>query len=153
PEALPPVLQRQIRKGYLPFTGHNISFVHDEHERERILAGPPACIVSSSGMLTGGPSVWYAQRLVSQEQASILLTGYQDEEAPGRHLLDVAEQKNHFLDLGGTTVPVRCHVAQYSLSAHADGAELAAYAAALKARAVALVHGDQEARMALGRLL
>ncbi len=33
PEALPPTLQRQIRKGYLPFTGRNVSFVRDERER------------------------------------------------------------------------------------------------------------------------
>lgn len=153
PEALPPLLQRQIRKGYLPFTGRNVSFVRDERERERILAGPPACILSSSGMLTGGPSVWYARRLVSQEQAAILITGYQDEEAPGKRLLDLAEQKNSTLDLDGSTVPVRCHVAKYSLSAHADGSELAAYAAVLKPRTVALVHGDEEARLALRRLL
>jgi hypothetical protein len=153
PEALPPVLQRQIRKGYLPFTGRNVSFVRDERERERILAGPPACILSSSGMLTGGPSVWYAKRLAGQEQAAILITGYQDEEAPGKRLLDLAEQKNSTLELDGTTVQVRCHVAKYSLSAHADGGELAAYAAALKPRKVALVHGDEEARLALRRLL
>lgn len=153
PEALPPVLQRQIRKGYLPFTGRNISFVRDERDRERILAGPPGCILSSSGMLTGGPSVWYAKRLAPQENASILITGYQDEEAPGRRLLDLAEQKNSTLDLEGVAVPVCCHVAKYSLSAHADGGELAAYAAALKPRKVALVHGDEEARLALRRLL
>ena len=153
PEALPPVLQRQIRKGYLPFTGRNVTFVRDERERERILAGSPACILSSSGMLTGGPSVWYAKRLAAQENASILITGYQDEEAPGKRLLDLAEQKNSTLDLDGTTVAVRCHVAKYSLSAHADGGELAAYAAALKPRTVALVHGDAEARVALRRLL
>ena len=111
PEALPPVLQRQIRKGFLPFTGRNISFVRDERERERILAGPPACILSSSGMLTGGPSVWYAKRLAAQEQAAILITGYQDEEAPGKRLLDLAEKKDSMLDLDGTTVQVRCHVA------------------------------------------
>ncbi len=104
-------------------------------------------------MLTGGPSVWYAKRLAAQEQAAILITGYQDEEAPGKRLLDLAEQKNSTLDLDGTTVPVRCHVAKYSLSAHADGGELAAYAAALKPRRVALVHGDEEARLALRRLL
>lgn len=153
PEALPPTLQRQVRKGYQPFLGRNVTFVTDERHRERILAGPPACILSSSGMLTGGPSVWYAQRLAGQEQAAILITGYQDEEAPGRRLLDLAERKNSTLDLNGTTIAVRCHVAKYSLSAHADGGELAAYAAALKPRKVALVHGDEEAREALRRLL
>ena len=153
PEALSPILQRQICKGFTPFTGRNVSFVRDERDRERILAGPPACILSSSGMLTGGPSVWYAARLASDPNASILITGYQDEESPGKRLLDLAEKKENTLMLGGKQVDVRCQVAKYSLSAHADGAELAAYAAALKPGRVALVHGDPEARAALKGLL
>jgi Cft2 family RNA processing exonuclease len=149
PEALTPRLQRQIRKGYLPFTGAQVSYVRDERDRERVLAGPPACILSSSGMLTGGPSVWYAARLASNPQASILITGYQDEESPGKRLLDLAEQQTKSLEIGGNTVQVRCNVAKYSLSAHADGGELAAYANALRPRKIALVHGDRDARAAL----
>jgi Cft2 family RNA processing exonuclease len=153
PEFLTPRLQRQIRKGYLPFTGPNITFVRDEKDRERILAGPPACILSSSGMLTGGPSVWYAGRLAPNPNASILITGYQDEESPGRKLLDLAEQKRNTLELAGQQVQVQCAVAKYNLSAHADGGELAAFAATLKPRTVALVHGDEDARNALRSLL
>jgi Cft2 family RNA processing exonuclease len=153
PEFLTPRLQRQIRKGYLPFSGPNIAFVRDEKERERILAGGPACILSSSGMLTGGPSVWYATRLAPDPHASILITGYQDEEAPGKKLLDLAEHKRNMLELGGQQVQVQCTVAKYSLSAHADGSELANFASSLSPRNVALVHGDEEARKALRGLL
>src|SRR5258706_3124164 len=159
PEALTPRLQRQIRKGYLPFTGPNVSFVRDERDRERILAGPPACILSSSGMRTGGPSAWYAAQLAPNPNASILITGYQDEESPGKRLLDLAEASRATtkvaptLEVNGQQVQVQCHFAKYSLSAHADGGELAAYAAALKPRRVALVHGDDEARAALRTLL
>jgi len=138
PESLSPTLQRQIRKGYTPFTGPNVSFVRDERDRERILAGPPACILTSSGMLTGGPSVWYASRLASDPNASVLITGYQDEESPGKRLLDLAEQKENTLELGGQQVQVHCQVAKYSLSAHADGGELAAYAAALDRKSTRL---------------
>ncbi len=153
PEFLTPRLQRQIRKGYLPFTGPNITFVRDEKERERILAGPPACLLSSSGMLTGGPSAWYAARLAPNPNASILITGYQDEESPGKKLLDLAEHKQQTLELGGVPVQVQCAVAKYSLSAHADGSELASYASALNPRNVALVHGDEDARKALRSLI
>src|SRR5260370_26729897 len=138
-----------MRKGYLPFTGPNITFVRDEKERERILVGPPACLLSSSGMLTGGPSAWYAARLASNPNASILITGYQDEESPGKKLLDLAEHKKNTLELGGQQVQVQCSVAKYSLSAHADGSELASYASALNPRNVALGHGDEEPRQAL----
>jgi len=153
PEFLTPRLQRQLRKGYLPFSGPNVTFVRDEKERERILAGPPACILSSSGMLTGGPSVWYAARLAPNPNASILITGYQDEESPGKKLLDLAEHKQNTLELGGQQVQVQCSVAKYSLSAHADGGELANYASSLNPRNVALVHGDEDARHALRGLL
>ena len=153
PEFLAPRLQRQIRKGYLPFTGSNITFVRDVKERERILAGPPACLLSSSGMLTGGPSAWYAARLAPNPNASILITGYQDEESPGKKLLDLAEHKQQTLDLGGQQIQVQCRVAKYGLSAHADGSELASYASALNPRNVALVHGDEDARKALRSLL
>ena len=44
-------------------------------------------------------------------------------------------------------------MAKYSLSAHADGGELAGYAAVLKPKHVALVHGDEDARTALRTLL
>jgi Cft2 family RNA processing exonuclease len=153
PEALSPVLQRQIRRGYEPFSGGEIAYVRDEREREQILAGPSACIVSSSGMLTGGPSAWYAARLAGNEKASIFITGYQDEESPGRRLLDLAEHKSSTLDIGGVQVTVQCLVAKYNLSAHADGSELAAYAASLQPSQIALVHGDEEARKALRTLL
>ncbi|MGH2495926.1 MAG: MBL fold metallo-hydrolase RNA specificity domain-containing protein [Ktedonobacteraceae bacterium] len=61
----------------------------------------------------------------------------------------MAEHRRDTLELDGRPVPVQCHVATYSLSAHADGGELAAYAATIKPRHVALVHGDEEARVAL----
>jgi len=153
PEALSPTLQRQINRGYVPFSAPTISFVQGERDRERLLKGPPGCILSSSGMLTGGPSVWYAKHLAPQDNAAIFFSGYQDEESPGRRLLDLEERRTGTLDLDGIQVPVRCRVEKFNISAHADGGELAAYAAALKPRKVALVHGDQEARRALQHLL
>src|SRR5258708_5653755 len=78
---------------------------------------------------------------------------YQDEESPGKKLLDLAEHKQNTLELGGQQVQVQCSVAKYSLSAHADGGELASYASSLNPRNVALVHGDEEARLALRSLL
>jgi Cft2 family RNA processing exonuclease len=153
PEALTPRLQRQIRKGYLPFSGQNSNFVRDERDRERILAGPPACILSSSGMLTGGPSAKYASTLAGDPNASILITGYQDEESPGKKLLDLAEQKSSQIELNGQQMEVRCHVTRYSLSAHADGNELVNYAAQLSPHKIALVHGDDDARRALQTLI
>ncbi|MCG8347401.1 MAG: MBL fold metallo-hydrolase [Chloroflexales bacterium] len=153
PEALTPAMQRQIEAGHNPFTSRTIRFVDTPRQREQILQGALACIVSSSGMLTGGPSAFYATHLAENPEASILITGYQDEEAPGRRLLELAEGQGGSLDIGGKTAQVRCQIAKYALSAHADGSELAALVKALQPAAVALVHGDAEARAALAQRL
>ena len=153
PEALRPGLAKQIRDRGRVFFGKNVQPVETPAQRTTLLDGAPCCIISSSGMLTGGPSAWYARRLAERPEASILITGYQDEEAPGRKLLNLAERGEGALDLEGAAVTVRCRVAQYSLSAHADGAELAGVVRGLAPRAVALVHGDADARTALAARL
>lgn len=153
PEALNPALRRRIQEERRIFFGRNIVAVDSPAQRDRILEGPPCCIVSSSGMLTGGPSAYYAAKLAERAEASILITGYQDEESPGARLLRVAEGTEATLPIGGRSVTLRCRVAKYGLSAHADGAQLEGLVSALRPRNVALVHGDPEARVALAERL
>ena len=62
-------------------------------DRDALVNAPGAAVfVSSSGMLSGGPSVLYAQKLLPREDACIILTGYQDEESPGRKLMDLVDE-------------------------------------------------------------
>jgi Cft2 family RNA processing exonuclease len=126
--------------------------VQHPDERAAILGGPPAIIVASSGMLQGGPSAFYAAKLAGDARHGILITGYQDEESPGRRLLDLAQapadQPRHLI-LGGAEVDVQCSVNRYNLSAHADGDELAALADRFRPGLTLLVHGDGEARAGL----
>ena len=44
-------------------------------------------------MLSGGPSAGYCQELAKNANDAILLTGYPDEESPGRALLDLARSE------------------------------------------------------------
>lgn len=150
-----PYSRRLIERHGNPFFNviDEVQPVTSPKEREGILQGPPACIIASSGMLTGGASVTYAQGLVSEERNGIALTGYQDEESPGRRLLELADGATETVMLGGRAVPVRCRVSKYALSAHADANELARLIDALNPREVVLVHGDSEARPALADLL
>ena len=155
PEALTPALRRHIIGGGKAFFTSSIQPVDSPQARERVLAGPPCAIIASSGMLTGGPSVWYAERLAASEQAAIFFSGYQDGEAPGFRLLALADAppETRRMKFGELELPVICQVGRYSLSAHADGDELAAIVRALQPRSVALVHGDPEARAALSARL
>lgn len=127
--------------------------VKDIAHREQILQGKPGCIVASSGMLIGGASLWYAEKLVEGEKNAIFITGYQDEESPGRKLLALAEGKEHSIEINGTTHLVRCKVDQFGLSAHADAMEMTRFIEELAPVQTLLVHGDDEARHALANTL
>lgn len=156
PENLAPPLRRRIGKGESPFYTDSICPVRKASERDQVLDGPPCCIVASSGMLTGGASAFYAGRLAGSAENLIAITGYQDEEAPGRALLNLAREagdRERTLTLNGQRVTVACRVETYSLSAHADSGELAALARRLEPVSVCLVHGDDGARRALATAL
>ncbi|MEL6271405.1 MAG: MBL fold metallo-hydrolase, partial [Chloroflexota bacterium] len=140
------------------FFRDNVKAVKSKQEREEIMRREEPCIVvASSGMLTGGASVAYAAAFATDEKNAIFLTGYQDEESPGRFLQNVMARKERgdtpILNLGKDRVPIKCHLGKYSLSAHADGDELIGIAEALDAQRVFLVHGDTGARDALWEAL
>lgn len=122
-------------------------------EREQIINGTPGCIVASSGMLIGGASSWYAERLVSHEKNAIFITGYQDEESPGRTLLNIADNIEDTIELNGKTMPIKCHVDKFGLSAHADANEMNRFIQTLNPPHTLLVHGDDEARHQLSGMI
>lgn len=130
--------------------------------RDQIINSPEPCvIVSSSGMLTGGASVGYALALAPRPENAIFLTGYQDEEAPGRRLQDLLKARQSADETGQTAtlkidnkaVTVRCQVDTYSLSAHADEMELVSMADSFDPEVVMLVHGDHGARNSVASAL
>lgn len=155
PEELSSPLRHAMRSGNHPFYSDKSTIrpVADTATRERILAGAPACIVASSGMLTGGASQFYAMRLAGTPQHAIFLCGYQDEESPGRRLLESVQAQAPMLSIAGQEINVRCRVDRYGLSAHADMNALAAMAAQLRPHHVVLLHGEEGARQELANIL
>lgn len=157
PECLRRNLARRILKGEDPFYTEDIRAVGPIEDRDALVdAQGPAVFVASSGMLSGGPSAFYAQKLLPREDACVILTGYQDEEAPGRklqELLDAAQEEERRLTLGQVTVPVRAQIAMVGLSAHADQSELCGIVEKMTARRVILVHGDETSVHTLGEQL
>jgi Cft2 family RNA processing exonuclease/dsRNA-specific ribonuclease len=147
-------LAAEIRRGAHPFYTDDIRPVEGPADRARALGGNPCVIVASSGMLSGGASVLYARELASQARDAILITGYQDEESPGRALLSMAAGDGpRALRLGGEPIDVACSVAAYGLSAHADRMQMSGLLEAIGPRTVVLVHGGASAKAALGRAL
>ncbi len=87
-------------------------------KREDVLE-EPAAIVTTAGMLNGGPALFYISHLYNDEKSKILLTGYQVEGTNG----DLALNKG-IINLGTRTVRLKMKVEQYDFSAHADDRQL-----------------------------
>ena len=94
-------------------------------------------IVSTSGMLDGGPSIWYLNRLRHNPKNAILLTGYQARNTGGRRLLE--ERR---IPIFGKISSIDLEVDQYSFSTHAGHQEIVDFATQCQAEDVVIYHSD-----------
>lgn len=157
PDLLPKNTVKAAGENHL-FFREKVKPIENRMMREQVMQlNEPCVIVASSGMLTGGASVAYAKELAKDPRNAIFLTGYQDEEAPGRFLQRMMKERQESESaswkLDGKIITVRCDLGTYSLSAHADEAELVSMAEALDAQEIMLVHGDPGARHSLATAL
>lgn len=110
--------------------------VSSKSDRKKALEGD--VIVTTSGMLDGGPAHWYLNRLRNDQRNAILLTGYQASGSGGRQLLTESRLK-----IFGKTVDINLEVDQFSLSNHAGHSQLVDFAMDVAASDVVLFHGEQ----------
>jgi Cft2 family RNA processing exonuclease len=141
---LPTTVQNLIRiNGQEPFFDEQGTppIISIENASERPLAlAKPSIIVSSSGMLTGGPSVYYAGVLLERENAALFISGYTDEESPGRLLQNL--QTGDTIELEGKAITVRAQVKRFNLSAHADKVGLGQVINQVLPKHLVLIHGS-----------
>ena len=87
-------------------------------QRESILK-EPSVIVTTAGMLNGGPVLYYLSRLYKDPKSKILLTGYQVEGTNGRLAL-----KHGVIETDGAVLALKPRIEQYDFSAHCGDQEL-----------------------------
>ncbi|MFC2162525.1 MBL fold metallo-hydrolase [Candidatus Altiarchaeota archaeon] len=123
----------------------NSIWVKSREQRKKVTR-QPCIIVTTAGMLDGGPVLSYLGRLHRDPNSSIILTGYQVEDSNGRLLLDegfVIDEES------GRKFRVDMNVKQFDFSAHSSHSELVATAKAMDPSEIVLVHGAPEACQAL----
>ena len=99
-------------------------------------------IVSTSGMLQGGPSIWYLNRLRHDLKNEILFTGYQAKDTGGRKL-----QTEGMVDIFGKETQIPLNWKSFSFSTHAGHKEIVNFVKDCKAKEVIIYHTDpNEAR-------
>jgi len=148
--------RKEALRGEELFYTNGIEGVTTKAQRDKIIASNEPCvIIASSGMLTGGVSPLYAERIVEGRKNLLAIVGYQDEESPGRKLLELASRTEgeRAVRLGDAEYQVRCRVAKFGLSAHADSLGISASIKPLAPRLVLVNHGNDESLEAMSEAL
>jgi putative mRNA 3-end processing factor len=106
-------------------------------QRKRII-DQKAVVITTSGMLSGGPAMTYIPEIRQNPMNKITMTGYQVEGTPGRALLETGSA-----EIDGRVMPVSAQVEQYDFSAHADHDGLLEFLASYEDSSVLVNHGDR----------
>jgi hypothetical protein len=140
-------LQKMIlQQGENPFTGPNFRRIGSEDERKKILESKDPCvIISTSGMLTGGPAMWWLKNLAEDKKNSLVFIGFQSEGTLGKRIQK--GWKEVPMEVGGRTVaiPINLEISTVAgLSGHSDYKQLLNYLSRLKQRPERIIvdHGE-----------
>jgi putative mRNA 3-end processing factor len=114
---------------------NKLNLVHSDHGRK--LAIKSEVIITSSGMMDGGPVLNYLNKLKNDTKSAVLLTGYQVEDSNARLLVDKGK-----LDFYGVLQKVECEVQYFDLSAHAGHSVLIEFAKNCNPEKIVLMHSD-----------
>jgi len=116
------------------------NFVLTQNQRNKIsLSKQPKIILTTSGMVQGGPVMSYIKDMWGDSRNAIFLVGYQCKGTNGRMLLDTGE-----IYLKGWKTKVQCQVKKFAFSGHLDMTEIKEYIEDVSPKYLIVQHGDEE---------
>lgn len=117
----------------------NVIWVNNRYQREKAL-DEPSVIVSTAGMLSGGPAINYLLRMKNLDKKAVFFSGYQPEHTPGYKLLNTKRFRYEDYDLNFSDFRIE----YFDLSAHADAPELLNFAKKCNPKLCFVIHGEEE---------
>lgn len=118
----------------------NVSFVLNYRQRKDILRDSKPCvIITTAGMLEGGPILLYLKEFGDFEGNKLIMTGYQVKDTNGHRLLSTGK-----LYIDRELYEPKCEIKQISFSGHADKDELLEFINLVNPKKVICIHGDSE---------
>jgi putative mRNA 3-end processing factor len=113
-------------------------WIKNNADRKKAMA-KPGVIVTTAGMLQGGPALNYLKKLYRDERNNVFLTGFQVEGTPGRTLMETNK-----INIDGKLYEVKGKVEKFDFSAHASQQEMMKAISHWQPEKILLVHGDKE---------
>ena len=157
PEYLGRNMQKKIFQGNDPFLSQIFKRIASQQEREKAWENKPCVIVSTSGMLTGGPVIQHLHQLAESENNTLLFVGYQSEASLGRRIQKGWKEIPVPTDNGRTTtIELKMDVQTIDgLSGHSDKNQLLGFVGHLNSKPdrVICVHGEPQKTQELARAI
>jgi len=144
PEYLNSELRNQIfKEGLNPFLADCFVSVDSSDLREKVMNGDPCVIITTSGMLNGGPVMEYLSGLASDERNALVFVGYQAEGTMGRRIqkgwreIPIGRRGTIVINLEIVTID--------GFSGHSDRRQLINYIGHVqpKPEKIFTIHGDE----------
>lgn len=148
PEYLSPELRERIfRADENPFLSDLFERVKGSDQRAQVIDGDPAVIISTAGMMAGGPVLEYFKNLAPDPRNTLVFVGYQCEGSLGRRIQKGWREIPLRSDKGRVEeVKVNMEVRTVEgFSGHSDRAQLLNYVRRVspKPQRVICIHGDE----------
>ncbi|MEM1639327.1 MAG: MBL fold metallo-hydrolase [Desulfurococcaceae archaeon] len=117
----------------------NINFVTDVSMRKKILK-KPCVIISSAGMLKGGPSLYYLKHLYNNPRNTVILVSYQALNSNGHKILEQGKLEDQSID------QIQARLTWLDLSSHAGKEDLVKFVNRYKesVKNIVIIHGNLE---------
>ena len=112
----------------------------DRHYVMKDLKENGGVVVSTAGMLNGGPVIKYISNFWNDPKSSLIFTGYQVKNTAGRILLETGK-----FPIGEMLIEPKFEISFYEFSAHAGMDELRAIVKKVNPENLVIQHGDEEA--------
>ncbi len=123
----------------------NTVFVRGWIDRRRVWK-KPCIIISSAGMLKGGPALYYLKKLGSERRNAVFLVSYQSPDSPGHRVFETGGLEEYGLK-------IEARLQWFDLSSHAGRDGLLDIIRHYRhyVKNVVIVHGEEESRERLAR--
>lgn len=157
PEYLSRMMQKKIFQGNDPFKDEIFKRIASQSEREKAWEQKPAVIVSTSGMLIGGPAIEHLKNLAENPANTLMFVSYQAEGTMGRRIQKGwKEVPTRTQD--GRTVPINLKMEVETvdgLSGHSDRNQLLSFIHRLSSTPdrVIVCHGENHKALEFARAI
>lgn len=132
--------QRILMNDDDPFKSPNFHNVITKQMRSKIMQdGEAAIVVTTSGMLSGGPILRYLDRLAGDPKNKLMFVGYQAEGTLGKTIAEGAKE----VEINGKKLHIKMRVTQFHLSGHADRPQLLRFISKVNGlKNIFVIHGE-----------